>query len=33
MNSDNLITRIAQGFFAVAATAVSLVVLQFAMQV
>jgi len=31
MNSNDLIMRIAQGFFAVAATGASLVVLQFAM--
>lgn len=31
MNSTDLIARVAQGFFAVAATGVSLVVLQFAM--
>jgi hypothetical protein len=31
MNSTNLSTRVAQRFFAVAATGVSLLVLQFAM--
>jgi hypothetical protein len=31
MNSTHLITRVAQGFLAVAATGVSLLVLQFAM--